>query len=180
MGRIPIQRVSLRAGLLAAFSLVFMVASACSGRTGQTNVAPEVGSRAPSFEAQFVGGDTSGIDDLLGDGIVLNFWATWCGPCRRELPLLDQTAREVAQDGVKIIAVNMGESEEEILLFLDDFNVSFPIALDADGSIARLYAVPALPMTFFIDSSGVIQYRRVGELLERHIAEGLSRIAKST
>lgn len=169
----------LRLSPLISFGLFLMVTPACSEQPTQYNVAPEVGHRAPSFEAHFVGGDTARIDDLMGDGIILNFWATWCGPCQREIPLLVHVAQEGGEDGVTVIAVNMGETEEEIRHFLDDFNVNFLVVLDIDGSIARLYAVPVLPMTFFIDGDGVIRYRRVGELREGHIAEGLSRIAKS-
>lgn len=172
-------KAALSLGLLVGFGLFLLVASACSGQLVESNTSPEVGHRAPSFEARFIGGDTAMIDDLLGNGIILNFWATWCGPCQREMPLLTRVAQQGSQDGITVIGVNMGETEEEILKFLEEFNVNFPIVLDADGSIARLYSVPALPMTFFIDGDGLIQYRRVGELHEGHITEGLSRMAKS-
>ncbi len=89
-------------------------------------------------------------------------------------------AQQNEEDGITVIAVNMGETEEQMRPFLEEFNINFPVALDVDGSISRLYAVPALPMTFFIDGGGVIQYRRVGELQEGHITEGLSRMAKSS
>lgn len=170
-------RTARRISLLIAIGLFLVVAAACSAQPVESGVAPEVGRQAPSFEARLVGGDTARIDDFLGEGIVLNFWATWCVPCQRELPLLEQVARQGDEDGVTVVAVNMGETEEEILAFLADFDVSFPIVLDADGSISRLYAVPVLPMTFFIDGNRVIRYRRAGELREGHIAEGLSRIA---
>jgi thiol-disulfide isomerase/thioredoxin len=120
--------------------------------------------------------DTIKLDELKGKGVLLNFWSTWCAPCVRELPLLDSVARENAAEGLVVVAMNMGESEEEILGFLEEFELGFPVALDTRGAVARLYAVPGLPMSFFIDRSGVIRYRRIGELKEEHIARGLGRI----
>jgi len=172
-----LKRFNFSLFFVMTIAVILLAVSACSEPPVEVPTAPEVGSRTPSFEAKFLNGDTEKIDDILENGVILNFWATWCGPCRREMPLLTQLADRSGDDGVMIIAVNTGEIEETIRPFLDEFNVNFPVALDIDGSITRLYAVPALPMTFFIDGDGIIQYRRVGELKEGHITEGLARIA---
>lgn len=168
--------ITRRLGLLGCFSALLVAALACSTETASNNVAPEVGHRAPSFQARLVGGETLSFEGALGNGVILNFWATWCGPCKRELPLLDRVAAEGASQGITVIGVNMGEPEEDVREFLYDYDLVFPIALDATGTTSRLYAVPTLPMTFFIEGDGIIRYRRAGELRERHIAEGLSRI----
>ncbi len=162
--------------MIIGFSMFLVLAAACSGEPVASKVAPEVGQRAPSFDARFVGGDTARLDDLLGNGVILSFWSTWCAPCRRELPLLDRVAWEGVDNRVTLIAVNMGEPVDDVREFLDDLDLTIPVVLDTGGHIRRAYAVPALPMTFFIDGNGVIQYRRVGELREGHVAEALARM----
>lgn len=167
--------------------LVLVIAAACSDSSAEPapspvagNIAlsfgPVVGDAAPSFETALVAGDTIGLDELHGEGLIINFWATWCAPCIRELPLLDEIAREHSDDGLTVLAINMGESEEAILDFLDEFDLGFPVALDSYGEISGLYGVLGLPMSFFIDRKGVVRYRRIGELLEDHVARGLGRI----
>jgi hypothetical protein len=85
-------------------------------------------------------------------------------------------ARDHSDDGLIVLAVNMGETEDEILSFLESFDLGFPIALDSTGDVSRMYGVVGLPMSVFIDGDGVVQYRRIGELREDLIARGLDRI----
>jgi thiol-disulfide isomerase/thioredoxin len=121
-------------------------------------------------------GDSISLQELQGRGVILNFWSTWCAPCVEELPLLDSVARKHSADGLTVVAVNMGETKEEILDFLESFDLRFPIAIDGQGTVTRLYGVVGLPMSFFIDRTGVIRYRHIGMLQEDHIARGLERI----
>ena len=162
--------------LLVSFCLLVVVASACSDNSTEPGVSPKVGHYAPPFEATLASGETIKLEELRGDGVILSFWSTWCPPCRRELPLLDSLAHERAADGLTIIAVNMGESAEEVRSYLGEFDLGLPVALDKEGVLARLYEVPVLPMSVFIDRSGVIQYRRIGELMKDHSAQGLIKI----
>ena len=170
------RRYLAKAGPLSLLCLPIAVLFACSGSQGVSRASLFTGDPAPPFEAALTSGDTVSLDGLRGNGVILNFWSTWCAPCVRELPLLDSVAREHSADGVRVIAVNMGESEKEILAFLEDFDLGFAVALDPQGTVSRLYAVPGLPMSFFIDRSGIIRYRRIGELKEDHIARGLERV----
>jgi thiol-disulfide isomerase/thioredoxin len=173
--------------LLVWFCLLFVSAAACSSdpptptvepvaATASLSFGPVVGDRAPSFETTLVAGGLVRSNDIIENGLIVNFWATWCAPCIRELPLLDEIAREHATDGLTVLAVNMGEQQEAILEFLDEFDLGFPVALDKQGQISGSYGVLGLPMSFFIDRSGVVRYRRIGELMEDHVARGLERI----
>ncbi|MDP6451772.1 MAG: TlpA disulfide reductase family protein [SAR202 cluster bacterium] len=149
---------------------------ACSGGMPGAEFGVFVGDDAPAFDIPLVGGDTIGLEGLRGKGVIVNFWSTWCAPCVRELPLLDSVARDHSDDGLIVLAVNMGETEDEILSFLESFDLGFPIALDSTGDVSRMYGVVGLPMSVFIDGDGVVQYRRIGELREDLIARGLDRI----
>lgn len=133
---------------------------------------------APMFDGQLLSGGELSLDSLRGRPIVVNFWTTTCVPCVREMPALAGAAREHEAEGLVVIGVNYGESQERVQSFVDEFEVAieYPIVLDLDGSVGRSYGVAALPMTYFVDSDGVVQYRRIGELEERHLDEGLSRI----
>ncbi len=173
--------------MLVLSCLLVIVAVACSNNSSEPTAVPAVdsttlsfgpvvGDPAPSFETALVEGDTIRLDELHENGLIVNFWATWCAPCIRELPLLDEIAGDHSADGLTVLAINMGEQEEAILDFLDEFDLGFPVALDRQGEIAGRYGVLGLPMSFFIDRDGVVRYRRIGELMEDHVARGLGRI----
>ncbi len=169
-----------RNSLFPLFILIFGLGlaggSACSETAIETEPGTAVGNYAPVFEAPITSGDTIKLDDLRGSGVVVNFWSTWCPPCVKELPLLDSTAKNHLADSLVVIAVNMGDSEEEINDFLADMSLEFPVAIDSLGKVSREYQVAALPVTFFIDRDGVIQYKRTGELTEADVANGLDSI----
>ncbi len=165
--------------LLASLGLLLLGTAACSADEDEpsaTKLGPVVGNEAPPFELTSMSNEAFELYELRGSGVIINFWSTWCIPCVRELPLLEKVARERADDGLTIIAVNMGETQEEVHEFLTDIDLSFSIILDLQGVVANLYGVPGLPMSFFIDADGIIRYRRIGELKEDHIATGLERI----
>ena len=162
--------------LLTLCCLLFTFAAACSDSPPTPTLGPVVGNVAPPFETALLTGDTISLDELRGNGVIVNFWATWCAPCIRELPLLNKVAREHSADGLTVLAINMGEAEDTIVEFLDEFDLGFPVALDRQGEIAGSYGVLGLPMSFFIDRKGVVRYRRIGELMVDHVTRGLERI----
>lgn len=162
--------------LLAGLFLLLASTLACSGDIPGNEFGVFAGDDAPAFEVPLTGGNVVSLEGLRGKGVIVNFWSTWCVPCVRELPLLDSVAREHSTDDLVILGVNMGETEEEILAFLERFDLGFPIALDRKGDVSRMYGVVGLPMTVFIDADGVVQFRRIGELREDLIDRGLDRI----
>ena len=148
--------------LLAASALVFAAGlpdrAAFTGRidaTG-TRIAPEMGAQAPPFSAVLADGSTFALADQRGRAVVLNFWATWCGPCRDEMPELEALQRAYAGRGLVVVGVNTGEALEDVLDWRDNYALTFPLALDAAGEINRLYAVRGQPETFVIAPNGEI------------------------
>lgn len=166
---------------VVAFVLVFALGmAACSGESTADSSgngdATGRGAEAPLFDGEVLSGGVVSLESLRGTPVVVNFWTTTCGPCVREMPALAATARD--HEGLTVIGVNYGEQQDRVQAFIDDFEIEigYPIVLDKDGAIGRRYGVAVLPMTYFIDADGIVQYRRIGELEDRHIAEGLSRI----
>jgi cytochrome c biogenesis protein CcmG/thiol:disulfide interchange protein DsbE len=123
---------------------------------------PQEGFLAPEFTLERLGGEEIGLSDLAGQSVIVNLWASWCPPCRAEMPALEAVYQTYADDGLEILAVNMStqDSLPQAAAFVQDLGLSFPILLDRQGEVARLYQSRALPSTFFIDSQGVI-YRVV-------------------
>ncbi len=121
-----------------------------------------VGFLAPDFTLDGLDGQPISLRDLRGQAIVLNFWATWCPPCREEMPALERVYQARRQDGVVVLGVNQMEAKAQVQRFLDERGITFPIALDTDGEVGRAYRVRALPTTYFIDRHGVIRDMVIG------------------
>lgn len=136
---------------------------------------PAIGYPAPGFTLATLDGDTFSLDELRGAPVVLNFWATWCGPCRRELPAL-QAAAERYDGEVLIVGVDQGEDASTVQAFADELGLTFPVPLDGELDVAHDYNVKGLPTTFFIDADGVIRHIWTGEMNSVTLAEGISRI----
>lgn len=122
---------------------------------------PLVGYVAPDFTSSTPQGVTLRLSELRGAPVVLNFWASWCGPCRVEMPDFQAAARRYGE-AVQFMGVNQGESAEIITSFAAEMGVSYPLLRDESSQITDLYRVTALPSTFFIDSNGVVQDRVIG------------------
>lgn len=121
------------------------------------------GDQAPDFQLNTTDGETINLSDFHGQKVLLNFWATWCPPCRKEMP--DMQAYHKENEDVAILAVNLTESErmvEDVENFLDEFGVTFTVLLDESTEVANLYTAHALPTSYFIDSQGVVQEKVMG------------------
>lgn len=131
---------------------------------------PVVGNAAPDFRLETPEGESVRLRDLRGMPVVLNFWATWCGPCVREMPLLDATAAAYGDD-LAVLAVDFDETAIVVSQFAERFGiVNLPLLLDEDGEVNLAYQVRGYPTTFFIDAEGTIQAIHIGELLEDDLA----------
>jgi len=134
-----------------------------------------VGDKAPDFTLTDTDGDKLSLSDLKGKGVILNFWATWCGPCRQEMPLLQKAFEAHGSEGLVVVGVDVGEQAAPVKTFLKELGLTFPAVLDTDQETSRLYRVYGLPTTFFIDRQGVIHYVLVGPadqaLLDHQIPE---------
>ena len=121
--------------------------------------APQVGFAAPSFTLTKQNGQTVTISDYRGKVVILNFWASWCPPCRAEMPAIQQVYQSYQERGLDVLAINASNQDTPRAMqdFLGTFAHSYPILLDTNGEVGRLYAVNSLPTTFFIGRDGIIQ-----------------------
>ncbi len=125
------------------------------------------GSLAPDFLLKTLDGGEIRFSDLRGKAVIVNLWATWCGPCRKEMAQFVAAYERYREEGLEIIAVNLQESPSIIQPFVDDFWMEFPVALDKRGAVSEGYRIIGLPMTYFIDREGVIRSVFRGPFLER-------------
>lgn len=126
--------------------------------------APKKGFLAPDFTLETLEGQSIRLSDLRGQVVVLNFWATWCPPCRAEMPTLEKIAREYKDQGVIVVGVNstIQDDPNAIPGFLAQHGITFPILLDKRGEVTRRYEIRSFPTTFFIGSDGIIRFVTIG------------------
>jgi len=123
-------------------------------------VLPQVGEVAPDFQFTMPDGTTQKLSDLHGKKVVLNFWATWCEPCREEMPDLDKAYQKYADD-VVVLAVNKAEKVERIAKFNGEVPVGFTLIADPQGDVSTRYFTVNVPLTFFINTDGTIGSREL-------------------
>ncbi|MGH2602029.1 MAG: TlpA family protein disulfide reductase, partial [Dehalococcoidia bacterium] len=123
---------------------------------------PQEGSPAPDFVLSTLDGREVRLSDYRGNVVLLNFWATWCGPCREEMPLFEAAQQEYSDRGLVVLAVNVGEGSSTVRPFVERLALTYDIALDGNSSIARRYRARSFPTTYFIDRDGTVEGRRVG------------------
>ncbi len=117
---------------------------------------------APDFELPGEDGKSYRLSDYRGRVVVLNFWATWCPPCREEMPSMERARKAVANDGIVLLAVNVGEDADTIFSFTATYPVEFPLLLDRHEKVIKQYPVIGLPTTFVIDPDGYLTHRAIG------------------
>lgn len=125
---------------------------------------PHAGFLAPDFTLTTLAGDEVTLSELRGDPVILNLWATWCPPCRAEMPAIQAVYEKYREQGLQVLAVNMTyqDSAPAAADFVQEFKLTFPIPLDTTGIVGNGYQMRALPSTFFIDREGVIQQVIIG------------------
>lgn len=128
-----------------------------------------VGDKAPDFELVDLDGNTHRLSDYKGQGVFLNFWGTWCGPCKTEMPYMEHQYNEFKEKGVQVLAINIAESNLKVESFKDQYGLSFPIAIDKNGSVKEAYNIVPLPTTFLINEEGEIEQIITREMSESEI-----------
>ena len=126
--------------------------------------APVVGGLAPEFEATGIDGDQFLMSKSRGRIVLLNFWATWCEPCRTEMPELEARYGEEESAGVLVVGINLDETPAQVRAYRDALKLTFPLLLDPGGGVHTLYRVRGYPTTFFVDEVGMIRFVHVGSL----------------
>lgn len=159
---------------LASVLTVGLSMSGCSSDstpptpTHDTNV----GNLAPDFQFYDSQERLVSLSDLRGKPVVLNFWATWCGPCVYEMPYLQQVYEEWSDRGLVLLTINMGGTSSQVEEFLQSHNLSLPVLLDTKRDVAARYNIRYVPTTFFIDRDGTIQAVKVGAFPNKEAIEG--------
>jgi len=135
--------------------------------TGMGSKPPQVSGTAPDFQTTMPKGEAVSLKDYRGKNVLLTFWATWCEPCKKEMPEIEAAYEAQKGEGLVILAVNFGEKAAEAQAFAEKMGLTFPILLDRKINIAEQYGVVSLPVTFFIDRNGTIRERVFGGTLTK-------------
>jgi peroxiredoxin len=150
-----------------------------SGETTVAQVVVEnrvlaVGDTAHNFHLKDLEGSVVSLGDFQGQPVVVNFWATWCAPCRLEMPALQAAQDSYQEDGLVVLAVNDQESNADVTAFVEELDLRLTTVLDQDGIVSRLYNVFNFPTTYFVDADGVITAVHRGLLTTEQIDEYLA------
>jgi cytochrome c biogenesis protein CcmG/thiol:disulfide interchange protein DsbE len=130
---------------------------------------PLVGAEAPDFTLKLFNGDQLKFSDLKGKAVLLNFWASWCGPCKDEAPALQASWEKYRNKGAIFLGVNVWDDKDSALIYLKEFGGEYISGIDPKGEIAVDYGVGGVPETYFIDTSGKIVDKYTGQLTEEII-----------
>lgn len=152
--------------LLAAVLVLGAMSGAvgCASGAGSPAGHPNLGSPAPDFQLQDLDEKTVFLSDFKGHPVLLNFWATWCGPCQAEIPFLQGLATDPTwmDRGLEVVAVDLQEERQTVYQFQQSHNMTYRVLLDTRGQVAAQYNIIGLPTTYFIDKDGIIKYVKTG------------------
>src|SRR6266581_7319344 len=143
---------------------------------------PLVGKPAPSFTLAMLNGQPGSrlsLTDFKGKPVVLNIWASWCDPCKRETPLLQSEWKQAQSHGIAFIGMDFQDKQSDGLSFLQQHGVTYPNVVDPDGSTAINYGVTGVPETVFIDRHGMVIHKVIGELTEQTLQSDLQILLRS-
>lgn len=141
--------------------------SAEESTPAKAEVGIQKGNLAPDFELKTLEGKKIKLSELRGRRVVLNMWATWCPPCRAEMPDMEKFYKKYKDEGVEILAVNMTTSEinsKVIKDFMNEFGITFPVVLDEKGEVGNQFQARVIPTSYLIDSHGVIKQKITGPM----------------
>ena len=130
---------------------------------------PRANFPAPAFALTTLDGSPLSSDSLRGQVVLVNFWATWCVPCRTEMPVLQSVYAERRAEGFTVIAINVAEDRDTIAPFVKEFHLTFPILLDRDTAVAKTFNVNGIPASFFIDRAGIIRTVYLGAMSRAYV-----------
>jgi cytochrome c biogenesis protein CcmG, thiol:disulfide interchange protein DsbE len=156
--------VAVRLTLAAAVLVASLSIAACSGEP----LPGSVGAAAPAYSAVTLDGDSVALAGLRGDVVLLNMWATWCHPCREEIPVLQRLHERLAPRGLRVVGVSVdaGSDGERVGAFAREFGMTYPIWLDPNERVAETFHTLGVPTTLLIDRAGVVRWRHTGPVKE--------------
>ena len=155
--------------LLIALLLMVILLIVCA--TGCSPAGSSVDSSAPDFTLQSLDGDSVSLSDFRGKPVMLNFWATWCGYCREEMPYFHQIDKEWPDSELVVLMINVGERASMVDSFMEAYNLSLTVLLDSRRTVSEKYNIVGLPTTYFIDKDGIIREKVPGAFRDKETIE---------
>jgi len=149
--------------LIAGAAWIALSANTTSFAEGKTS-APQAGFAAPDFTLQTPSGEEYTLSKLKGNAVLVNLWATWCPPCRAEMPTIERMHQEYKDQGLVVLAINMTYQDDpaNVAPFIQEYGLTFPILLEETGKVGAAYQLRSLPSSYFINRAGVIQEVVIG------------------
>jgi thiol-disulfide isomerase/thioredoxin len=144
--------------------LLSLILFACASLAAAQQLRPWAGSVTPPLALQDLEGRAHRLEDYRGKVVLINFWATWCEPCRAEMPAMNKLRASFAGQPFAVLAVNLAESESRIRRFMEEVPLEFTVLLDRDSGAARAWKARVLPVSFVLDAEGRIRYSALGEI----------------
>ena len=154
------------------------IEKASAGRALPKAIGVYAGAIAPNFRLSTLDGKELSLENQRGKAVVLNFWATWCGPCRSEMPALQQTYENFKAQGMLLWGIDVGETPDQVEKFAKQIGITFPLLLDRDSKTSRTYRVFGLPTTVFVGRDGVITDVAIGAMDEQTLEKYVKRVLK--
>jgi thiol-disulfide isomerase/thioredoxin len=161
--------VNMRKSLMFTLSALTLLTFAASATTITTDELVRIGlqplkegTEIVDFELQDLSGVSRRLSDFRGKVVFLNFWATWCGPCRFEMPSMEKLYKRLKDEGLEIVAVNLQEDRSSVEQFVDEYGLSFPVLLDTTGRIGATYGARSIPTTYIVDREGLVIAGTIG------------------
>jgi len=162
------QRWAARVFLLLACALLTTGCLAASGADAApqdgVKVGIQVGQRAPDFELEDLNGQEVKLSDYRGQVVLINFWATWCGYCRTEFPVIQAAYESNHEKGFVVLALNVQDREQSVRAYAQELGLTFPVLLDPLGRASGSYRARGLPTSYFVDQEGIIVFKKVGPI----------------
>jgi len=158
------RRISYSIILILGLVWIYISADRTGTSTSGKVPAPQQGFLAPDFELQTLDGESVKLSNLRGQAVLINLWATWCPPCRAEMPAIEKVYNEYQDQGLVVLAVNMTyqDAYSDIAPFIDEYGLTFPVLLDETSKVGTAYQLRSLPSSFFIDRDGIISEVVIG------------------
>lgn len=153
-------------GFLALLGMGLLNMSPATGMSGVTRVRKP----APDFTLPTFDGGQLSLARYRGQPVVINFWASWCPPCREEAPILERVWRRYTDQGILFIGIDIQDKEEDARAYLKEFDITYPNVMDEDGTVTVDYGVIGIPVTFFIGKTGLVERRWVGAIREDQLS----------